>query len=372
MTVLHAGAAGGAPLGIDVRHIVGTQHVRRLEKIADTECVAGAVAAVADGGGAVKAIGLIEFMDKTVVLGSLQDLIGLFLGDIVVCSGFGIGMGIVVEVDAHILFQVSAALTHEAAGPAAGAGTDGDGFRILDERGNLVVIGHFRVVLYGSFHGNDPHEGHAGGGIGAQDGHAPAGVLLEADAEIRVLVALFPVGHDAFHDARDPDGIVIIGLSVPDTAAHCTGFNELIQQFQRLFLGKAGFLCHFFQSAVGVETQVHEYFTHLVIDDGFQNPVLGIIVGDAGVGQALHTDLRSQFQDVGSVISHFFLLPAYVPFIAGYILLPLLIFFRCCFNVIILSWLQLVIQLLPRESLEMDPFFRIPPVVPFLLDSFPL
>ena len=285
------------------------------------------MAAVADGGGAVKAFGLVELMNKAVVLGSLQDLIGLFLGDIVVCSGFGIGMGIVIEVDAHILFQMSAALTHEAAGPAAGAGTDGDGFRILDERGNLVVIGHFRVVLYGSFHGNDPHEGHARGGIGAQDGHAPSGVLLEAEAQIRILVALFPVGHDAFHDARDPDGIVIIGLSVPDTAAHCTGFDELIQQFQRLFLGKAGFLCHFLQSAVGVETQVHEYFTHLVIDDGFQNPVLGIIVGDAGVGQALHTDLRSQFQDVGSVISHFFLLPADVPFIAGYILLPLLIFY---------------------------------------------
>ena len=319
MAVFHAGTAGGAPLGIDIRHIVGAEHVRCLEQITDPKCIAGAVAAVADCGGAVKALRLIELMDKTVILGSFQDLIGLFLGDIVVCSGFGIGMGIVIEVDAHILFQMSAALTHETAGPAAGAGTDGDGFRIFDERGDLVIIGHLCVVLHGRFHRNDTHEGHAGGGIGAQDGHTPAGILLEADAQIRILVALFPVGHDAFHNARDPDGIVIIGLSVPDTAAYCTGFNELIQQFQRLFLGEAGFLRHFLQGAVGIETQMHEHFAHLVIDDGFQNPVLGIVVGDAGVGQALHTDLRSQFQDVGSVISHFFLLPADVPFIAGYI-----------------------------------------------------
>ena len=219
-------------------------------------------------------------------------------------------MGIVIEVDAHILFQMAAALAHKAAGPAAGAGADGDGFRILDQRGYFIIIGHFRIVLYRRFYGDDSHEGHAGARIWTKDRYTPAGILFEACAQIRVLIALFPVGHDAFHDAGNPNGIVIIGLSVPDAAAHSTGGNEFIQQFQGLFLGKTGFFGHFFQCAVGVETQVHEYFTHLIVNNGFQNPVLGIVVGDAGVSQALHTDLRCQLQDVGSVISHFFLLPA--------------------------------------------------------------
>ena len=74
-------------------------------------------------------------MDKAVVLGAPKNFICLLLGDETVFAALGEADGIVVQVEAHILFQMAAALAHQTAGPAAGAGADGDRPRFFDERG---------------------------------------------------------------------------------------------------------------------------------------------------------------------------------------------------------------------------------------------
>ncbi len=58
-------------------------------------------------------------MDKTVVLGALKDLVSLFLGDESVCTGLSHVNGVVIEVHAHIVFNVAAALAHQTACTAA-------------------------------------------------------------------------------------------------------------------------------------------------------------------------------------------------------------------------------------------------------------
>ena len=240
-------------------------------------------------------------MDKAVVLGALEYLVSLLLGDQTVSAGLGEVDGVVVEVDAHILLKMAAALAHQSAGPAAGAGANGNGGGAFDKGGDLVVGGGLGVVLYGLLHGDNTHEGHTRRGVGHQNGQSSAGVFLKAVAQIRISVALLPVGEDALHDAGYPDGIVVAGDAVHIVDADDAGLDKLIQL--RLgeidvLAGSAGDILH---RAVCVETHVHHDLAHIVIHNGLQNAILGIAVSNAGVGEALQTDLGGQLQNIGSV-----------------------------------------------------------------------
>ena len=129
-------------------------------------------------------------MHEAVALGALEDLIGLLLGDETVRAQLGVVDRVVVEVDAHVLLEMAAALAHETAGTAAGARADGDRPRVFHETVHLVIRRLAGVVLDGGLY----------------------------------VVALLAVGHDALHDAGHPDGIEIIGLAVADARADGAGF----------------------------------------------------------------------------------------------------------------------------------------------------
>ena len=151
-------------------------------------------------------------MDKTVILGAAENLVCLLLGDETMCAGLTVVYGVIVEVHAHILFEVAAALSHQTAGAAAGAGTDGDGGCVLDEGGDLVIGRGLGVVLDGAHDGHDAHHEHtelAGVEGGGDHLGTAAGVLLKTVADVRVTLALLFVGEYTLDDAGNPDGVVV-------------------------------------------------------------------------------------------------------------------------------------------------------------------
>ena len=240
-------------------------------------------------------------MDKAVVLGALEDLIGLLLADEAVLTGFGEVYGVVVEVHAHVLLQMSAALAHEPARAAAGAGTDGDGPCLLYDGRQLIVGGRSCVALNGAHNGHDAHEVHAAAEHGSEHADADAGILLEADTEVGILFALLTVREDALHDAGHPDGIVVAGLLAAVTDADNARVYELVALLLNKFGAFSALLCELLRRKLLLQTHAHHDGAHVVVNDGSKYSVLGILVGDARVGQALKADLRCQRKDVRSV-----------------------------------------------------------------------
>lgn len=137
----HLGAltAGNALFRIDMRAVSGCGHIRCVEQLAGAQRVAGADAAVADAEDLVLAVNIRDLVHKAVFLGALQDLHDLFAR----CRARFIGLdGVgrhVTDGNAHVLFQMAAALIAHSAGPAAGAGAD----RILA----VVLIQPVRQML---------------------------------------------------------------------------------------------------------------------------------------------------------------------------------------------------------------------------------
>ena len=210
-------------------------------------------------------------------------------------AGLGIVLGVVVEVHAHVLFQVAAALAHEPAGSPAGAGTDRDGPGVLNELVHLVVACFAGIVLDGTLHRDDAHQVHANVHKRRQHGHPFAGIALKALAQHGILVALLPVGEHALHNSRHPDGVVPAESAIHHAAADDASDLELIQLLLRkrqILLGAMGdLLCR----AVGLQAHVHHDRTHVVINNGLQQLIFRVVVSDACVCQAFQTDLGRQF-----------------------------------------------------------------------------
>ncbi len=301
LAVFHALAAGDALVLIDPCDEVRAHALGGAEHLGYAQRVAGAAAAVADGGDAVEAGGLVHVVDKTVILGALEYLVGLLLADEAVLAVFGEVYGIVVEVHAHILFQMAAALAHEPARTAAGAGADGDRRCVFDDGRKLVVGRSVAVVLDGAHDGHDAHEVHAAAEHGSEHADADAGVLLKADRKVGVLLALFAVAEYALHDAGHPDGVVVERLFAVVAHAYDACLDELIALLLRKLDTLFRLLRQILDGEVLLKAHTHHYRAHIVVNDGRKDPVLGILIGDAGVGQALKTDLGCQCKDVRSV-----------------------------------------------------------------------
>ena len=218
----------------------------------------------------------------------------------------GVIYGVVIEVHAHILFEVAAAFADQAAGTTAGARADGDGRCLLDKGAHLVIGCGLGVVFNGAHDGHNTHEHHALLAVlhnGSNHCDAAAGVLLKACAEVGVALALLVVREDALHDAGHPDGVVPTGLCAVETlhgAAHA-GLVELVKLLTGPFDACLAALCKLLGGAGCVKLHVEHDLAHIVVHDRLENAVLGVIVGDAGVGQAFEADLCRQLQNIRSV-----------------------------------------------------------------------
>ena len=303
LAVLNALPAGDALFLVDTRGIVGAYGVLGAEVLRDAQRKARAAAAVAYCGGVLKAGGLVYLVDKTVVLGALEYLICLLLGDEAMRAGLGIVDGVVVEVHAHVLFQMAAAFAHEAARAAAGAGTDGDRCGVFNEGGYLVVGCRAGVVLDRTHDGHNAHEHHAelaGAERRGDELNTAAGVLFEAVAQIGVAVTLLAVGEYALHDAGDPDGVVVAKHAVRGARARKADLDELVDLLLHKVHVRAAAPRKLRRGARRFQTHMHCHAAHIVRDNGRKDPVLGVIVGNARVRHALKTYLRRESQNIRS------------------------------------------------------------------------
>ena len=303
LAVVHAEAAGHALVAVDLGDVVGPQHVRGVEVLAQAQREAGAAAAVADGGGAVIALGGVYLVDKAVVLGALEDLQRLFLADQPVAALLGEELGVVVYVHAHVVLEVAAALAHEAPRAAAGAGADGDGPGSLDDVLDLVIGRGVRVVLYRAADGHRTHGAHAGREVRDQDGGAVAGVALKALGDDGVLFDLLLDGEHAFHDAGHPDG-VIVGLDIVVltlvNAADDAALDELVDHGLGMLHGGAGLFGDDLDAPRLADLDVHADIRHLVRHDRIEYHVFGVRRSDAGVGAGLKADLGREQKNLFS------------------------------------------------------------------------
>ncbi len=294
LAVFNALAAGHAVVFVNNSLIVGAHTVRAAEHRGKTQGEAGAAAAVADGGSVLKAGSLIYLVDKAVILGTLEYLIRLLLGDKPMLAGLGEMNGVVIEVHAHIIFKMAAALAHDAAGTAAGTGADGDSLGVFNKGGQLVICSRAGVVLNSALNGHYAHHGHAAPHKGKQRLSPAAGILLKALGQHWVLFALFVFAQHALHDARHPYGIVVPRLIVQIAHADNTGIHQLVKLLLSVLhasFAAAGDILH---SAWGFKTHVHHNMAHIVSDNGLKDLVFGVVIGDTGVGQTLKTDLRRE------------------------------------------------------------------------------
>ena len=301
LTVFHALAAGHAFVLVHTGDVIGADGVRCPEVFGNAQRKAGTAAAVADRRRVVIARGDVKLVHQTVILGAPENLIGLLFGDEAVRAGLRIVFGVIVEVHAHVLFQMAAAFAHEPAGAAAGTRADRNGPGILNELVHLVVTCLACIVFNGALNGNDAHQVHAHIHERRQHGNPLAGIAFKTLAQHGIFVTLLAVGEHALHDAGHPDRVVPAELPVdragPDYPCELQLF-QLLPGKGQVLLGTPGDV---FRGSIGFQTHVHHDLAHIVVHDGLENLIFGIVVGDAGVGQAFETDFGCQFQNIGSV-----------------------------------------------------------------------
>ena len=301
LTVLHALTAGNAFLLIHFRDVIGSDRIRRMEIGRDTQRKAGAAAAVADCRTVVISRRHVQFMDKPVVFGALQDLIGLLLADQPVGPRLRVVDRVVVQVHAHVLFQVPAAFSHQSPCAPAGTWSDGDRPCVLDEFCHFVITRFPRIVFDGALHGNYPHQIHPYIHKRRKHGDTNPGICFKTLAQNRVTITLFPVGQHTLHDAGNPDRVVPALLPVYGTGTNYPGRFQFPQLLKRKIQVSFCPVRNLRSGSVCLQTHVHHNLTHVVVHNRFKDLIFRIFIGNPGIGQTFQADFCCQLQDIWSV-----------------------------------------------------------------------
>ena len=160
---------------------------------------------------------------------------------------------------------------------------------------SLIVTGLAGIVFDGALDGDDAHQVHAHIHKRRQHSDPFPGITLKTLAQHGILVTLLPVGEDTLHDAGYPDRVVPAELSVdrasPDYACDLQFFQLLPCEVQILLRPP----CDVFRRSIGLQTHVHHDLTHVIIHDGLQDLIFGIVVSNTGIGKAFKTDFGCQF-----------------------------------------------------------------------------
>ena len=142
-------------------------------------------------------------MHKAVFLCLADDLKGLLTGDLPGPASADAVLCPRVELQAHVLFQMTAALAQQPPGGAAGAVCHGEAGALVENGGHFLVGNTAAVAVDGALDGDDPHGGGAHRQFGGEKAAPQPGVLFKARRDLRVLFALSPVVHHLLHDAGD-------------------------------------------------------------------------------------------------------------------------------------------------------------------------
>ena len=277
---LGALAAGDALFGIDMGAVSGGGHIGRVEQLARSQREAGAERAVADGEDLILTVDVRDLMDIAVVLGALEDLHRLFIGDLAALAGLETVVTKLTDGDAHLILQLAAALPLKAHGIAAGAIADAEVVLILLQPVRDVldidrlVRGRDGLLDRDDVHADAGASGrhHAGDLRQRQERHA-----LEKLRDLRMLLDLLQVHvHQlcrAGHEDRQRPLLVVIGVLpvVLEQADH----GHLVKQLLHVDGILADLLADL--GRCGRDTDLHRErkLRHLVGDDAGQAIILG-------------------------------------------------------------------------------------------------
>ena len=155
---LDALAAGHALLGVALGHVGGGGQVRRVKQLAGAQRVADTDGAVADTEDLVLTVDVRDLVDIAAILGLLEDLHRLFIGDVVAVVRLAAVIGKVADADAPLAFHVAGALTADALLLAAGAHGHTDvALVLLQPMGQVLDRQRLALGRDGLFDRNDVH-----------------------------------------------------------------------------------------------------------------------------------------------------------------------------------------------------------------------
>ena len=302
---LGALAAGDALLGIDMGAVSGGGHIGRVEQLARSQREAGAERAVADGEDLVLAVDVRDLVDIAVVLGALEDLHCLFIGNVAALAGLAAVVGKLTDGNAQLILQLAAALPLNAHGIAAGAVADADvPLILLQPVGDVLDIDRLVRGRDGLLDRDDVHADagasgrhHAGDLRQRQKRHA-----LEKLRDLRMLLDLLQVHvhqlRRAGHEDRQRPLLVVVGVLpvVLEQADH----GHLVKQLLHIDGILADLLADLGRRGRDAHLHRERELRHLVGDDAGQAVVLGRGLVELGHAELdVHTvgDLLAKFQD---------------------------------------------------------------------------
>ena len=305
-TDLHALGAGHALGLVHLRLEVGADGVPGAEHQTHAQTEAGAGAAVADGGAVAHLFDVGDVVHEAVVLGALDDLQRLFLGDPAGTAGADVVLRAFAHLDAHLLGQVAAAVADGGAGGAAGAGRHGEGVILVQIVAELLIGADAGEILDGALHGDNAHQAVAVGDQGGHGLHADAGVLLEGLAHLGMGVQQLLVVHQHLHDAGGEDlhevhvfsQLLIVG------AAEDADPGQVLGQLLHLFHGLADLLGQVAHGALLAETGGDGNIGLIVGDDAGQGIILGGVLVDLVHNAGEAADDMTELDDFRSQFSH--------------------------------------------------------------------
>ena len=151
-------AAGDALLGVGLCGVCGSGKVGGIEKLGGTQSVADADCAVADTEDLVLAVDVGYLVNIALVLGLLEDLHCLFIGDVAAVVGLAAVVGKVADADAPFALDIARAFAADALLLTAGADGNADvSFVLLQPVAQMLDGQGFALGRYSLLNGNNMH-----------------------------------------------------------------------------------------------------------------------------------------------------------------------------------------------------------------------
>ena len=302
---LGAFAAGDALLGIDMGTVSGGGHVGRVEQLARSQREAGAERAVADSKDLILAVDVRDLVDIAVVLGALENLHRLIIGDAAALAGLETVVTKLTDGNTQLVLQLAAALSLNAHRIAAGAVTDTDvPLILLQPVGDVLDIDRLVRGRDGLLDRDDVHADagasgrhHAGDLRQRQESHA-----LKKLCDLRMLLDLLEIHvHQlcsAGHEDRQRPLLVVVGVLpvVLEQADH----GHLVKQLLHVDGVFADLLADLSRRSRHAHLHCECNLCHLVGDDAGQAIILGRSLVELGHAELdIHTvgDLLAKFQN---------------------------------------------------------------------------
>ena len=284
-------------------------HIRCVEQLRCTQCIADTRCTVADGEDLIFPVNIGDLMYKSVSLGALQNFQNFLLCDVMAFSCFYQIICHITDTDAQISFDFAAAFAAHALLTAAGTGADCIFVLIFFQPvGDMLHTCGFLLCRNCLFYRNDMHSDSGASRryhwcdlFQRQSGH-----IFKEICQNRVFFHLLFIHHHKFCAAgnkhRQDILLMMVGVLpvIFDHADHGHFIQQLLHTFW-IFAGFSGnlFQCHWFSDLHG-KTDL----CHFISQNFRESPILGILHCD------FHTDTvsdhLSQLQDQFTFFFHSF------------------------------------------------------------------